>query len=1097
MVTASLDPAVSEFGAAVTAKFATGTGEPEDQLRGPVEELVRAVGDIHGIGEVVLAGEDQLSDLRVRPDFAVFVDDALVGHLEVKAPGKGADPRAFSGAHDRRQWERLQSLPNLLYTDGNQWALYQGGQRAGGLVRLDGDVTTAGEDLAGGARLGGLLSGFLTWDPVPPRTPEQLAVTTARLCRLVRAEVFELMDSAPGLQELAADWRDLLFPEATDASFANQYAQTVTFALLLARVEDIALDEGNLPEVARQLGDRHSLIGTALKILTDEQLLERLATSVHTLVRVLSVVDWEQITEGNEDLWLLFYEDFLQEYDPELRRASGSYYTPHPVVDAMVGLTDQLVSSRLERPTGLADSGVTMVDPAAGTGTFLFRIVERIATTVADRDGEAAVPGALTAATGRLVGFESQTGPFAVSELRLAEELRRHGAAVPSGELRLHVADTLDDPFVEEVHLGGLYEPIARSRRDANHVKAKEDVLVVIGNPPYREKSKGEGGWIEAGNPDAQQPAPLEDFIPPASWGLGPHVKHLYNPYVYFWRWATWKVFDAGPHNRASTSGVVAFITVAGFLQGPGFAKMRDYLRRTADAVWVIDCSPEGHQPPVSSRVFEAVQQPICITIALRDGSTDSDTPAPVVFRSLQPGPREQKFTELADIAIDDGWRPCPGDWQAPLLPAGGADWRAMPRLEQLVPWHGSGTMPGRTWVVAPDAEVLKDRWQQLVDASGDRQRELLKEHSDRTIDKVLSDNLYGYPATDTPLSAEDGPCPDPVKVGYRSFDRQWIIPDKRLINRPNPSLWYVRSRQQLYLTAWNRKIPQNGPAVTFTSLVPDHDHYRGSFGGRAFPLWRDPDGGHPNVTPGLRELLATRYGRELTAVDVFAYLAAVMATSAYTNRFLHELETPGLRVPVTADGDLFNRAVELGREVLWLHSYGERCVDPSAGRPAGPPRAPEERRPRLVEPIPQDEAGMPRRLNYEPDSQRLHVGAGVVAPVSADVWHYQVSGTPVVTHWFNYRKHDPAGGHESPLDDVVVESWPAHYTTELLDLLNVLTLLIDLEPAQAELLDEITAGTLIDVNELTSADVLPVEPTGSKRKPSVPDDGPQTTIEL
>ena len=131
---------------------------------------------------------------------------------------------------------------------------------------------------------------------------------------------------------------------------------------------------------------------------------------------------------------------------------------------------------------------------------------------------------------------------------------------------------------------------------------------------------------------------------------------------MYFWRWATWKVFEGHPTDK----GVVAFISVAGFLNGPGFARMRDYLRRTADEVWVIDCSPEGHQPDVPTRIFQGVQQPVCITIVLRDGSTSTDAPAPVRFRSVT-GRREDKFAALAKLDIsDNGWVDCSTSWRRP-----------------------------------------------------------------------------------------------------------------------------------------------------------------------------------------------------------------------------------------------------------------------------------------------------------------------------------------------------------------------------------------------------------------------------------------------
>ena len=125
-----------------------------------------------------------------------------------------------------------------------------------------------------------------------------------------------------------------------------------------------------------------------------------------------------------------------------------------------------------------------------------------------------------------------------------------------------------------------------------DRVKKDRPVMVVIGNPPYKAASHGEGAWIESGTLRGSD-APLARFIPPADWGVGAHVKHLYNPYVYFWRWATWEVFDT----TATDRGVVCFISVAGFLDGPGFERMREYLRSRCDAIWVIHCSPKASSP--------------------------------------------------------------------------------------------------------------------------------------------------------------------------------------------------------------------------------------------------------------------------------------------------------------------------------------------------------------------------------------------------------------------------------------------------------------------------------------------------------------------
>jgi hypothetical protein len=189
------------------------------------------------------------------------------------------------------------------------------------------------------------------------------------------------------------------------------------------------------------------------------------------------------------------------------------------------------------------------------------------------------------------------------------------------------------------------------------------------------------------------------------------------------------------------------------------------------------------------------------------------------------------------------------------------------------------------------------------------------------------------------PVSTDVKPIIHPVRYAFRTLDRQWIIPDNRLINRPNPTLWETHSGKQVYLTALEAHSPTSGPAISLTALIPDVHHYKGNFGGRAFPLWRDAGAKVPNVKPALLAHLAKAYGRQVTAEDMMAYIAAVLAHPAFTARFQKDLVRPGLRVPLTADAALFAKAVALGREVVWLHTYGERFADPRYGRPSGAPR--------------------------------------------------------------------------------------------------------------------------------------------------------------
>ena len=1100
-MTLRLRSAVGAFGADAKAKLTSPVvrGEPEEQLRAPLERLVSDLAELCGLrrNAVALVGESSVAEFKTRPDFAITVQNALVGFIEVKAPGKGADPRRFKDRHDKQQWEKLQSLPNLIYTDGNEFSLWRSGHLEGSPVRLIGDVETSGADLDAPPGLLSLFESFLRWEPTAPRDVKQLAEISARLCRLLREEVTEqLMIKSPALTALATDWRKMLFPDASDAQFADGYAQAVTFGMLMARAREIRLSSG-LDQVARQLGQTNSLIGTALRVLTDNvENQATLKTSLGTLTRVLDAVHWGTISKGNPDAWLYFYEDFLEVYDNNLRKRTGSYYTPPEVVGAMVRLVHEVLQSRrrFALARGLASPAVTVADPAVGTGTFLLGTLRRIAETVEADEGAGAVPAAIEAAMSRLIAFEIQLGPFAVAQLRIHAELVDLLGKAPKTPLRMFVTDTLDNPYIEQEWLPQILGPIAESRRQANEIKKRERIMVVIGNPPYKEKAKGRGGWVEPGNPQSGNPAPLAAWIPPRQWGVGAHAKHLRNQYVYFWRWATWKVFDQDP--RANT-GIVCFITVAGFLNGPGFEKMRDYLRRQTDEIWVIDCSPEGHQPEVNTRVFQAVQQPVCIVLASRSPKAREDTPAIVRFRALPAGHRRDKFKALMNLRLGGaGWVECSTEWRAPFLPAATGAWSTFPALADLFVYNGSGVMPGRTWVIAPDALSLQRRWQALIHASSDQMEDLFHPHlgkgklGDRHSKRVVSKGLPGYEPRPTPVAEERSPSVPPIRYGFRSFDRQWIIPDNRVINRPNPELWEIHSDHQVYLTAFIQESPSSGPALTFTGLIPDLHHYKGSFGGRAFPLWRDRKASEPNIPPSLLKLLGGKYRRSVSAEDLLAYIAAVAAHPAFTSRFQGDLVKPGLRIPLTARGKLFAEAAELGRTVIWLHTFGERFADPRHGRPAQPPRLPKHTAPRIpaAGAISQEPGEMPDAIDYDATKHRLLVGRGYVEGVPPQVWNYEVSGKQVLRQWFSYRKANrerPILGDRrrpSKLGDIQPDHWLAEYTTELINVLNVLGRLVDLEPLQADLLERVCSGPTISANELPAAEALTVPAKGKRR---------------
>lgn len=205
------------------------------------------------------------------------------------------------------------------------------------------------------------------------------------------------------------------------------------------------------------------------------------------------------------------------------------------------------------------------------------------------------------------------------------------------------------------------------------------------------------------------------------------------------------------------------------------------------------------------------------------------------------------------------------------------------------------------------------------------------------------------------------------------------------------------------------------------------------------------------------------------------------MAHPTFTARFQKDLVRPGLRLPLTADAAIFEKAVTLGREVIWLHTYGERFADPRAGRPPGAPRMAKDKAPTIPTggTIPGAPEPLADEMTYDDAKQRLIIGKGHVDNVTRAMFDYEVSGMNVLKQWFSYRKRDrsrPIIGDRrppSPLSDIQPDHWPHEYTTDLLDLLNVLGRLIQLEPSQAALLGEILVGPLLSREDLEAVGAL------------------------
>ena len=1064
---------IEGFADAVAQNFAQLIdAQPEDQLKAPVGELMRELGAVAGL-EVMWRTEVRAGGDIGRPDLGVAVGGLLVGHIELKAPGTGARPERFRvRSANGQQWKRFQQLPNLVYTDGSEWSLYRSGVRAA-RVRVADDVS---EDGAGGlddrktAELEKLLTNFLMWEPVSPSSAEGLAEFLAPLARILRDDVRESLerDDSP-LRNLRAEWSRLLFPDMDDAQFADAYAQTLTYALLLARFEGA---ESLRPAFAAETLEReHALLADAVALLEARPVRRELAMPIELLERAIGAVDAAAVG-SDDDPWLYFYEQFLGAYDPKMRKERGVYFTPVEVVRAQVRLAGELLRTRFGKRLAFADDDVVTLDPAVGTGTYPLAILDHAEDTVADLLGAGAVPARLRDLAERLYGFEILVGPYAVARLRISQRLR--DTEIANAPARIYLTDTLESPnALPDFRASLLQERLTEERARAQTIKKDTRVMVCIGNPPYErdlrdpnvsEETGRKGGWVRHGDTGADEQPILEDFLASVrDAGGGRDLKTVYNDYVYFWRWAMWKVLDS-----TEEGGIVSFITASSYLRGPGFAGMRRKMREVFDDLWIIDLEGDSIGTRKTDNVF-AIRIPVAIAVGIRNGKPKPDTPANV-WKVRLTGSEQEKLGVLdaAESFNDLDWRECSQDWDAPFYPSGAGTYFDCPSLADMFPLEYTGSVLYRTWPIGVTEAVLEQRWRSLVSRQSDELRSAFRETRDRKVDRSYP-RLFDHEQRHTPIAELDASVQTPItyRYAFRSFDRQYVIADARVGDFMRPQLWRAHGAEQVYLTTLLSNVIGDGQAAVATGSVPDQHHFCGRGDKGVIPLWRDADATQPNVTHGVLTLLDETYGAPVPAERLFAYAYGILAQPGYVRRFWDELELPPPRLPLTRNAALFDEVADHGARLLYLHTWGERYrgANDDGYVPQGAARC--------VKAVPLDT--YPEGYEYDAATQTLRVGDGEFAPVPPEVWEFSVSGYQVVKSWLDRRKREPSGRKSSPLDEIRPARWD--FTQELLELLWVLEATLAMREEGEALLDSVCAGPLF------SADELPT-PTPAERQP-------------
>jgi hypothetical protein len=621
-------------------------------LKGYLEQLQAVAQQPHATGELSYHGalERLLRTLRPnltlvheptrtvvgRPDFAILHQHAPVGYVEAEAYNADLDNLP---PHAKAQTDAFcQHLENFLLTNFLEFRLYRAGQEVM-RARLPqppphGKITlpksNADECLA-------LLQAFLDYAPAPVADAHTLAQQLAQRAQLLRATVEQSLDAQlkqpPDqpleLRNLYRALQHALLPDLQPADFADLYAQTLAYGLFAARCY-APQPPFTRHEAARIIPDAIPFLKRLLGTLTTHTLEPELEWLLDDLASLLERADMPTILQdfgkraGREDPVVHFYEDFLAAYDPTLREVRGVYYTPEPVVQFIVRAVDTVLRREFGMQ-GLMDERALVLDPACGTGSFLYEIVRQVHAQVCQHLGAGQwADYARQQLLPRLFGFELLMAPYTIAHLKLALELQHLGAP-PSERLRIYLTNALE-PAVKTSELL-LGEFITREANEAAKVKRDKPILVVLGNPPYSGHSANRS-YVEVsetiGGRTRKRKQPtwigklIEDYKQVDGQPLKEkNLKWLQDDYVKFIRFAEWRIEQTG-------QGVVAFITNHAYLDNPTFRGMRAHLLRTFQRLYIVNLhgnarrkerAPNGSP---DENLFD-IQQGVAILIAIRN----------------------------------------------------------------------------------------------------------------------------------------------------------------------------------------------------------------------------------------------------------------------------------------------------------------------------------------------------------------------------------------------------------------------------------------------------------------------------------------------
>ena len=965
----------------INAAYKRGTAT-EHTYRGYLSKLIETI-----VPDVIATNEPKRQQCGA-PDYILTKKDIPVGFIEAKDIGD----KDLSGAKktgNKEQFDRYKnSLNNLIFTDYLDFHLYidgvfvtkiaiaelkfpsSGGVPVGRGGFSAGEIVPIPENFAAFTNL---LKDFCVHISQTIKSSKRLAEMMAGKARLLSDVIEQALTSDEThnedstLKDQMNAFKEILIHDIAPKGFADVYAQTIAYGMFAARLHDPTLPTFSRQEAAELIPKSNPFLRKLFGYIAGPDIDDRIKWIVDSLVDIFLACNVAEILKNYgkstkmEDPIIHFYETFLSEYDPKLRKARGVWYTPKPVVNFIVRAVDDILKTEFDLSQGLADTSKTKIkidlqgkkveqevhkvqilDPATGTGTFLAEVVKHIHHKFKGQQGVWS-NYVETHLLPRLNGFELLMASYAMAHLQMDLLLTETGYSPPTGgvpngrggssqRLKIYLTNSLEESHPDTGTLFANW--LSSEANEANFIKRDTPVMCIVGNPPYSGESNNKGEWIMKLMEDYKKEPGGKEKLKERN------PKWINDDYVKFLRYGQHYIERNG-------SGVLAFINPHGFLDNPTFRGMRWNLLKTYDKIYTIDLhgnSKKKETAPDGSadvNVFD-IMQGVSINIFVKTGKKKANELGQVFHYDLY-GKRDFKYDFLSDNSLKKiAFKTLPNI--APNYFFVNKNFEEQKEYDNGYGINELFTVNNVGIVTAKDVVLINEKKIELI--------KKIEDFYDLEVDEKLI-----------------------KKLSYRPFDDKFVYYDTKLIERArekvmqhflkgeNLGLIIGRQGQVVGSMPWNLSFITN--AITDFNM-----YYRG--GGMLFPLYLYPEtkgqlsteqsttppAGHPskgefripNLNPEIVNQIAKQLGLTFVAektttnsppsegcpqdgvvfapIDILDYIYAVLHSPTYREKYKEFLKIDFPKIPYPKDSKTFWDLVALGTQIREIHLLESPIVE-------------------------------------------------------------------------------------------------------------------------------------------------------------------------